>query len=441
MQSHPDRSRPRDSLKRLLPPLGQRIIKTAVAVFLCLLYYWLRGYRGQEMPTEAAITAIICMQPYVRDSRGYAFSRLAGTLIGAGWGLLFLMVFLLIPALGQRLVLVYALMGLGVLASLYTAVLLRRPDASGQAAIVFLCLVIAFPDIERPAAQMVDKLLGVLLGTVSAIGVNHFRLPRSKRRDRAFFVQTRDLAPDRFSHIPSAALYRLNYLYKDGAKICFISEHAPAFIALQMSEAMCGVPMIVMGGAAIFDAREYRFLYTEKIRPGDSRRLLDRLDRLGLSCFIYTVHDNWTRIFHQGPLREEEQVLYQRMKYSPYRDYLQEGAPDPEEVVYLKLVGTHEQTAAWRNQLQSLIHSYHLRAVIRRETEEEHISALYLYSEKVSVKQAENRVMELLRAQYGEQLEPVEVFLPRPYETEHDAMHLLHRLGNLYEPVKLPWRR
>ena len=64
-------------------------MKTAVAVFLCLLYYWLRGYRGQEMPTEAAITAIICMQPYVRDSRGYAFSRLAGTLIGAVWGFAF----------------------------------------------------------------------------------------------------------------------------------------------------------------------------------------------------------------------------------------------------------------------------------------------------------------------------------------------------------------
>ena len=24
-----------------------------------------------------------------------------------------------------------------------------------------------------------------------------------------------------------------------------------------------------------------------------------------------------------------------------------------------------------------------------------------------------------------------------PYRSEHDAMHLLHRLGNLYEPMKI----
>ena len=47
------------------PPLGQRIMKTSLAVFICLMFYWLRGYRGVEMPAEACITAIICMQPYV----------------------------------------------------------------------------------------------------------------------------------------------------------------------------------------------------------------------------------------------------------------------------------------------------------------------------------------------------------------------------------------
>ena len=118
------------ALSRILPPLGMRIIKTSVAVLLVLLFYWLRGYRGQAMPTEAAITAIICMQPYVRDSRDYAVSRFTGTLIGAAWGLMFLLPFLALPGLGNRLFAVYLLMALGVLASLYTAVLLRRPDSS-----------------------------------------------------------------------------------------------------------------------------------------------------------------------------------------------------------------------------------------------------------------------------------------------------------------------
>ena len=440
MSQRKDRLRCPSALDRVLPPLGQRIVKTAVAVFLCLLYYWLRGYRGQDMPTEAAITAIICMQPYVRDSRDYAVSRMTGTLIGAVWGLLFLLLLLAFPGPAARLFSVYGLMALGVLASLYTAVLLRRPDASCQAAIVFLCLVITFPDIENPMGQLGDRILGVLLGTVVAIGVNYFRLPRSRRRDRVFFLRTRDLAPDRFSQIPAAALYRLNTLLRDGAKICLISEHAPAFFTLQMNETNSAVPLIVMGGAAIYDAEENRYLYAETIRPVDFRRLLDHLERKGLSCFLYTVHGHKTRIFHQGQMREEELVIFKRMKRSPYRDYLEDRQADPEEIVYLKLIGTSREAERWQQQLQSFLRSRHLRGVVRAEAGTRGISSLYIYSDKVSVKLAQSRVMELLREKYGE-LQPVEVYLDRPYETEHDALHLLHRLEKLYEPVRLPWRK
>ena len=121
----------------ILPHLGQRIVKTTVAVFLCLLFYYLRGYRGQDMPTEAAITAIICMQPYVRDTGKYAVDRFIGTLIGAFWGLLLLLLLNDFPVLGANMLILYAVMALGVLLSLYSAVLVRMPDASGLASIVF----------------------------------------------------------------------------------------------------------------------------------------------------------------------------------------------------------------------------------------------------------------------------------------------------------------
>lgn len=98
-----------------LPHVGQRILKTTLAVFLCLLIYALRGFEGQDMPTEAAITAIICMQPYVQDSKTYALNRAVGTLIGAGCGLLLLLLLSAFPALGQNRVVLYALMAAGVL--------------------------------------------------------------------------------------------------------------------------------------------------------------------------------------------------------------------------------------------------------------------------------------------------------------------------------------
>ena len=75
----------------LFPHIGQRILKTTIAVYLCFLVCHFRDLLGQDMSAEAAITAIICMQPYVKDTKDYAINRFTGTLIGSVWGLLFLL--------------------------------------------------------------------------------------------------------------------------------------------------------------------------------------------------------------------------------------------------------------------------------------------------------------------------------------------------------------
>ena len=415
------------------PRLGQRIVKTSVAVFLCLLFYYLRGYSGRDMPTEAAITAIICMQPYVRDTRDYALSRFAGTLLGAGCGLLFLLLLLLFPVLGQNLLVLYALMALGMMLCLYGGVLLRRPDISGLAAIVFICVVIAFPEIDRPLLQAFKRILGVLVGTASAIAVNVFRLPRVKRRDQVFFVRTRDLSADRFSNIPAAALFRLNYLYADGAKICLMSEHAPAFFAMQLHDAMLSVPMIVMDGAALYDARENKYLCVKTLERDQAAALREMLDRMGLSYFIYTVHHGRTCIFHQGPLRSEERAILDRMRASPYRSYLEGEILDEAEIVYFKVIGSDARISQLEKRLGSDALDRKLRLVSRPQSEPG-VSGLYFYAGSATMKNAKEALMKRLwEKEPG--LRPVEVFSRTPYRTEADALHLLHRVGNAYEPL------
>ena len=426
---------------RRWPHIGQRILKTTIAVFICLLVYWLRGYRGQDMPTEAAITAIICMQPYVQRSRDFAFNRLTGTLIGAAWGLLLLLLLLVFPALGENVLSRYVLMALGVLMALYTGVLLRKPDCSSLAAIVFICIVIAFPEIDQPFRRTMIRINGVLLGTLVAILVNVARLPRDKIRDRVFFVRTKDLMPDRFSHLPPAALFRLNYLYNDGAKICLMSEHAPAFFTLQMNEAMLSVPLIVMDGAAIYDANENRYLCTETIPPAATAWLRGELDSLELSYFIYTVHHNKTCIFHQGELNVQEKILYERLRRSPYRSYLEGEIYEEAEVVYFKIIDEESRVAALEERLRPALAAHGLRAALRAQTIGTGLTGLYVYSEKATMARAEEKLMELLRAD-DPTLRPMEVFSRTGYRSEHDVMHLLHELGNAYEPIKfLPRRR
>ncbi len=418
-----------------LPFIGQRIVKTSIAVSLTLLVYYLRGYRGADMPAEAAITAIICMQPYVRDTNAYAVNRFLGTFVGAFWGLAFLLMMLVFPRMASNLLLVYLRMGVGVMLSLYTSVLIRKPETSGQAAIVFICIVISFPEIEAPLQQALDRFTGVLLGTVVSIAVNVFRLPRDRESKTVFFVKISDLVPDRFSFLPSAARFRLNYLYEDGAKICLMSEHAPAFFTLTMGQTLLSVPFIVMDGAAIYDARDNTYLQTENIDPWESARLREHLDAMGMSYFIYTIHHNKVCIFHQGQMRVPEQTICERMRRSPYRSYLDGEIYKAEEIVYLKIVDDCERIAQLEKDLAPYIAGRRLRMVSRPQSAFE-ISGLYIYADTATIPQAEDRLMQLLRDD-DPALRPMEVFLRTPYRTEHDAMHLLHRLTNLYEPLKI----
>ena len=436
-------NKPPDKKRKVWSPprIGQRMIKTTVAVFICLVVYYLRGYRGEDMPSEAAITAIICMQPYVRDSGEYALNRMTGTLIGAGWGLLFLLVMLAFPILGANLYVVYLLMALGVLCSLHTSVALHKPDASSLAAIVFVCVVIAFPEIENPLLDALERILGVTLGTAVAIGVNVFRLPRSRNRNLVFFVRSDDLVPDRFSQIAPAVLFRLNSLYQDGAKICLISRHAPAFFTSQLSAVELNLPMIVMDGAALYDVHENRYIHTENIRENDASRLMDRLNSLGLSYFVYTVHRNRTCIFHAGDMREMERDVLNRLRRTPYRDYLDEEVYSPAEIVCVKLIGGDKEIEQLKNRLYTFLLCRKLRATIQPQTDAPGVSGLYVYSDRATVRKAEHRLMKILQAENPD-LKPVELFPPVGYRSEHDAMLLLHQLFNRYAPIRLlPFRR
>ena len=185
---------------------GQRIIKTSVAVTLCLFFYMLRGYEGETMPAEAAITAIICMQAHVQSTKENSLNRLAGTMIGAVWGFLFLLLMTAFPGLGKVRYILYPLMGIGVLLALHSAVLVRQADASGLAAIVFICVVIAYPDIENPMDQAFHRILGVLVGAAIAITVNLMSLPRIKRHNKVFFVPTMNLTADQLTQVTPAVL-------------------------------------------------------------------------------------------------------------------------------------------------------------------------------------------------------------------------------------------
>ena len=188
--------------KRILPPLGQRIIKTAAAVFICLVIDMLRGGRGDV--GSSIVTAIICMQPFLEDTKTFALDRIFGTVLGAMWALGFLLLMELFPQLGTFRVAVYGIMSLFVILAIYSTVIIKKSKLASLVAIVLMSTIVAFPNVNSPVEQTLGKLADTIIGTVVAICVNVFHLPRRKHPEYLFFVRTMDLVPDRFRQIPSS---------------------------------------------------------------------------------------------------------------------------------------------------------------------------------------------------------------------------------------------
>ena len=412
-------------------PVGARIIKTSVAVTITLFFYMLRGYAGETMPAEAAITAIICMQPYVHSSTENALARLSGTIVGAVWGFLFLLLMAIFPELGKNRVALYLLMGLGTLISLHSTVLIRRPDTAGLAAIVFICVVIAYPDIEDPLDQAFHRILGVLVGTAVAVVINAIRLPRVKDPNKVFFVPTLCLTTDQFSLLSPPVLFRLQRLYQDGANICLMSKHAPSFQASQLSHVKFTVPMIVMDGAAIFDANENVYLSTTNINPASCRWLLKRLD--DISYFVYTVHKDRNCIYHHGKLTDMERIVYQNLKRSPYRYYLDDDHYSMSDVVYIKIVTTGDEAERIQAGLEPMLEKMKLRSVVRPQAGLEEGCSLYFYASHADMPHARAHLMQLLKQQ-NPALEMDDVVTHMAYRTEQDAIQLLQKIKTEYEP-------
>ena len=400
----------------------------------------LRGYEGSSMPADAAITAIICVQPLLHDTGKSALNRLAGTLIGALWGFIFLLVMSAFPVLAENRIVLYLLMGLGTLASLYNAVLIRKQDAAGLAAIVFVCVVIAFPDVQDPMEQAFHRILDVLVGIVTALLVNAVRLPRVKLHNRVFFVRLEDLAKDQFLRLSSAVLFRLQSLYLEDARICLISEHAPAFHTSQLENVKFTVPLIVMDGAALFDANENAYVSVMHPDAGSCRWLIKRLENMNVSFFVYTVHRDRNCIYHHGPMSEPETKVYQHLRKSPYRYYLDDDHYSVSDIVYLKIVTSKEEAAHIQAELEPMMEKMKLRSVIRPQAGTEGGYSLYFYAIHADIQHAETHLMQLL-AEKEAGLEKHEILSPDGYRTERDAIRLLRDVSRAYKPTVFQmWR-
>ncbi|MCR5558480.1 MAG: FUSC family protein [Butyrivibrio sp.] len=149
------------------PPIGMRIIKSAFGVLICFGVFFLRGKHGT--PFYSALAVLWCIQKETRNTVGNALQRTLGTLIGAAYGLVYILVKLSFSVIGDSF-LHYALISLTLIPVIYTTVVIQQKKASYFSCVVFLSIVVNHLMDENPYLfvfnRSMDTLIGIFVGLV-----------------------------------------------------------------------------------------------------------------------------------------------------------------------------------------------------------------------------------------------------------------------------------
>ena len=364
-----------------IAPPGQRIIRSVIAVWVCMLIYALRGLRGE--PFYSIIAAVQCIQPYSSNMLTEGRDRIIGTLIGAFWGA-FILFMDLLPMGGtwQTYAMQFLLLGVFTGLVIYSTVLFKIPQFALFSAVVFLGIAMFHMEDVNPYIHVINRSLDTIIGVGVAIVVNSVHLPRVKDRttlfvsgiDYVLFREDRQMSP--YTKV------ELNRCIADGMRFTVSTRQTPATVRETLSEINLRLPIVAMDGAVLYNLETMQYLRTVKMNPDLVRKITDFFHEEGMPFFLNTVQDNLLVIYfrdykdlileevkdahHERIAQEGEEGfvlnksaylalarLYRKKRTSPYRNYVRTNAPITEDVVYLLIIDQEENIDRYHEKLMA----------------------------------------------------------------------------------------
>lgn len=368
--------------KRRLPPIGMRIIKSAVAVFLCFGVYLLRG---QGMPFYSAIAAVLCMQPYVSNSIQVALNRTVGTLIGGVFG----MVVLLFEqsCLPRDLpVLQYAVISLVIIPLIYVTLLVKKSTASYITCVVFMSITVSHGADVNPYLFAVDRMVDTLIGIAVSLGVNAFHLPR--RRDKEVLLMAEDAALSKDGALPSYCKVKLNQLLGRGAAVTLSTSRTPASLLEASAGLELTLPVIVLSGAALYDGKTKTYAHLTPLDRDAAEKVLSVLDEHGRTPFVYTVIHEVLHIFHGDFTAAEEEAFYHSQRTLAHQSSVYGSPPKNAPPLCIVTLDTRENTARLRRRLQETEVAQKIRVFVRPDPAHEGLCFLTVLHAQATVENA-----------------------------------------------------
>lgn len=415
-----------------LPRVGQRIVKSSIAVALCFVIYFLRGKRG--IPFYSALAVLQCIQPYTVSSIEVAKKRVTGTFVGAFWGLVLILIEVYLFGDFQGTFPGYMMIALFTGVVLYSTVLMNCKNAAYFSCVVFLSITVIHLGDESPVLFVCNRVLDTLIGVGLAFVVNCVHFPRKKEREILFVSGIDDTIAPGTAPLSPYSKIELNRMIDSGAKFTVSTNRTPATVRESLEGVRLNLPIIAMDGAVLYDMKENSYLMKYQMSPSQAGLILDFLKTEQMECFINTVVDDMLVIYYNQLSNEAEKGIYQRHRTSPYRNYVQKNESICENVVYLLVIDQKDRMQEFYEKLMKQKEAKEYRIVYEDSFHYPGYAYMKLYHREATREHMLENLKAFLKTErtvtFGSIEGKYDVYIKN---ADKDVM--VRKLRNLYEPI------
>lgn len=335
------------------PRIGGRILKSGIAVLLCFAIHQLSSRNG--ILFYMVLASLQCIQPGHTSSKAMAKQRISGTFIGAAYGLLtILLQYYLLDFLAFSHFFYCITVSLLVMASLYTAVILKFPSAAYFSCVVYLSITLVHIGDDNPYQFVCNRVLDTLIGILIGIFVNEFHLPYHKNKDILFAAGLDDVLLSKDSKMSAYNKIELNRMLEEGLAFTIMTMRTPASFLEAINGIHLQLPVILMDGAVIYNVSENTYPYKCEMSFDEAYSITETLKELNLESFQNVIHNDNVFIYFQKITNEGSQQLYETLRRSPYRNYINLPLPPHMPVVYIMAFDQTDKITAAYQKLQTL---------------------------------------------------------------------------------------
>lgn len=285
-----------------MPRVGMRIIKSAIAVFLCFMVDLVRA---NGIVFYSVIAAILCMQPEISDTIKQAKVRLFATIVGGIAGMFFLLFetnfFQIEPQMLR-----YFVLSVMIIPLIYFNVLIKKPTAAYLTCVVFLSITVSHVNDVNPSLFAANRVMDTLIGIGIAYVINRIRFPQFHKQERLIVVDVDAMIKSK--EVDGTFKYKFNQWLDRGIHLTIVSTKI--YLMPYFKDIRLQLPFILLDGAISYDPKTNHYIHPIYLDEECVNSLRVALSSYHL--FIYEYNLDKLVIHHQDFETTAQQAFYDR---------------------------------------------------------------------------------------------------------------------------------